>query len=136
MMNENEKSGDEILEYMRRHGVFDKDASGILAQKKKSKSRDRYRRFATHRAILDLHGLKYDEAVVRIHAAFEDCNAKGIRELLIIHGQGFHSSPQEGPVLKKLVLDMIENEFRSVVKDFRTAVPKDGGEGATVVWLR
>lgn len=132
-MNERRDGGaDEILSFLDTHGVVDKDSLEMLQRKRKnSNSRKRTSRF-----VLDLHGMKSDKAESRIRTVLQDCRNKNIRELLIIHGKGYHSDPAEGPVLKKLVRDMLEGELRNSVRDFRTALPKDGGEGATLVYLK
>jgi DNA-nicking Smr family endonuclease len=63
------------------------------------------------------------------------CRDRGIRELFVIHGHGVHSAPEEGPVLKNLVRDMLENELSDRVRDFRAGIPREGGEGVTLVYL-
>jgi DNA-nicking Smr family endonuclease len=84
---------------------------------------------------LDLHGKTSDEASRSLRMMMETCRDHGIRELLVIHGRGHHSSSDEGPVLKTLVYSMLNNELKLRVKDFRTALPREGGEGATVLFL-
>ena len=59
-----------------------------------------------------------------------------MRELLVVHGYGLHSDPNEGPVLKKLVRDMLDRELRPKYRTYRTASIRDGGEGATLVAVR
>ena len=44
--------------------------------------------------------------------------------------------PAEGGVLKKLVRECLEYRYALAVRGFKTALPKDGGEGATLVTLR
>jgi len=126
------KQINKILEYIDRHGVVDKDS---IMQRKPNVKKIRTRKRAP-RITLDLHGMKTIEAQQKVRLTFESSRNKGIREILIIHGRGFHSDPNEGPVLKKLVREMLENELRSLVCKFQTAVPRDGGEGATLVYLR
>ncbi|NLW32223.1 MAG: Smr/MutS family protein [Fibrobacter sp.] len=126
------KQINKILEYIDRHGVVDKDS---IMQRKPNVKKIRTRKRAP-RITLDLHGMKTIEAQQKVRLTFESSRNKGIREILIIHGRGFHSDPNEGPVLKKLVREMLENELRSLVLKFQTAVPRDGGEGATLVYLR
>lgn len=85
---------------------------------------------------LDLHGQTCELATLRMRSTFEACRHHGVRELLIIHGQGHHSDRQEGPVLKKLVRDMLDYEFKLRVREYRSARPREGGDGATMVSLR
>ena len=85
---------------------------------------------------LDLHGQTCEQASMRMRSTFESCLHHGVRELLIIHGQGHHSNQQEGPVLKKLVRDMLDYEFNLRVREYRSAGLREGGDGATLVLLR
>jgi len=130
-MDERESAGAEkILAYVERHGIVrkddvDRDASGPR--------HDRFRRKVGKRATLDLHGLRADEAKRRLRFAIEDCRRRGIRELLVIHGHGLHSDPQGGAVLKSLVRDLLDRDFRSMCRTWHGASKADGGEGATVV---
>ncbi len=124
----------EILRYLEEHGIQNKDAAPVKRVVKKSaivqKAGKRIR------LVIDLHGKTQEKAAIIVRNAFDACRHKGIDTLLIIHGIGYKSDPSEGPVLKKMVMAMLENELQSRVKDFKTAPSKDGGEGATVVRLR
>ena len=126
-----EKAYSELLSYIEDTTIFDKDAA---TPKKRSSKMNQKRR--KHRKTLDLHGLTKAQAIPRIRDAIDDCQRRGLKELLIIHGWGAHSDFQEGPVLKGLVHQMLQIELYLSVKDFRSALPRDGGEGATVVFLR
>ncbi len=131
MKHQNENGSDDlILSYLDKHGVMDKDA--LSGQKKANRNTSR----KLSRLVVDLHGMKSDEAAGKIRKVIAECREKGRKELLIIHGKGYHSDPVEGPVLKKLVRDMLEKELGNSVRDYRSALPKDGGEGATVVYLK
>ncbi len=122
---------DPILEYVKRHGIVDKDAMspgkpfGGSIQK----------RNAQHRWIVDLHGLTEDAAAQKLRSAIEQCSRVGKREILVIHGKGYHSDPESGPVLKRLVGIMLEGELKKFVQTYVSAPPRDGGEGATIVRL-
>jgi DNA-nicking Smr family endonuclease len=59
-----------------------------------------------------------------------------MRELLVIHGYGKHSNPNEGPVLKKLVRDLLDNDYRPKYRSYRTANSNDGGDGATLIAVK
>jgi DNA-nicking Smr family endonuclease len=61
---------------------------------------------------------------------------KGIKELLVIHGWGRHATATESGVLKKLVLDMLEYRYKLSIRGYKTALPRQGGEGATLVTLK
>ena len=132
-MTNNNQNDNEILSYIDKHGIELKDNKPSKKhQKKKSSFEKRGKRV---RKVLDLHGKYREEAESLIREAFHECKKKGVDTILIIHGAGYSSDPVQGPVLKKLVRIMLENELSNYVKDCRTAIPKDGGEGATMVRL-
>jgi len=126
-----EENRQAIFSYIEKNGIFDKDAS---APKARSTSRNICRKH-TVRVVLDLHGMKSDDAARKVRSFLTQTRKKGIREILIIHGKGNHSVNQEYPVLKTMVRDLLENELHHMVRNYRTALPKEGGEGATVVYL-
>lgn len=125
---------DDILSFLAAHGTQDKDFAGPAVQKPALGRADK-RKGGILRKTLDLHGLTSDEASLRLRLTVESCKKHGIKELLIIHGQGRHSTAAEGPVLKGLVQGMLENDLRLSVLRFRTGLPREGGEGATVAYL-
>jgi len=127
------RSADEILAHIEQYGIEQKDAS---PQNDKRISTKRNRRTKTHRMTIDLHGLHADEAQHRLRFAFERCRSTGMQELLIVHGYGRHSDPSEGPVLKKLVRDLLDYDFKPYYRDYRVAAARDGGDGATLVYMR
>lgn len=129
-----EKNKQQILNYLDQYGIFDKDFKRGSGKKKQVKS-TKIKQIKRQRRRLDLHGLKEDEAASQIRHTVYQCKENGVPELLIIHGKGWGSDPNKGPVLKTLVHAMLDNELNSVIKDWIPALPKDGGEGATVVWF-
>jgi DNA-nicking Smr family endonuclease len=124
---------DEILRYLDEHGVVDKDRDAGAKRAQKAASKGRHR---VPRQTLDLHGLNSQTAALRVRGAIERCRDHGIAELLIIHGHGLHSNPNEGPVLKDTVLNLLDRELRSQIRSYSPALPKDGGAGATLVKIR
>lgn len=120
-----------IFSYIEKNGVFDKDAS---ASNRHSTSRKICRKHSI-RVVLDLHGMKSGDAARKVRSFITQSKKRGIREILIIHGKGNHSVNQEHPVLKKMVRDLLENELHHTIRNYRAALPKEGGEGATVVYL-
>ena len=88
------------------------------------------------RVVLDLHGMKSDDAARRVRSFITQSRKKGIREILIIHGKGNHSVNQGEPVLKRMVRDLLEKELHHTIRNYRAALPREGGDGATVVYLR
>jgi DNA-nicking Smr family endonuclease len=128
-------SSEDILAFLDRHGTQNKDAFAVKtpvpAKKKIEKGKG-----GIPRMTLDLHGQTAEQASVRMRLTFESCRHHGVKELLIIHGQGHHSNLQDGPVLKKLVRDMLDCELKLQVREYRSATPREGGDGATMVSLR
>jgi DNA-nicking Smr family endonuclease len=125
---------DEILRHLAMHGTIDKDA--LQTRPMPRKKLFETRRKGSRRSTLDLHGRTAEESVRLIREAFDLCEDHAVQELLVIHGKGRHSPRGEGPVLKKLFFDMMENELALRVRELRTALPREGGEGATLVILR
>jgi DNA-nicking Smr family endonuclease len=127
---------DEILRYVERHGVQDKDAGGGPGRVRSGKPGIARSRKGSFRRTIDLHGMDSISADRALKNALADCRRRGITELLVIHGRGTHSDPSEGGVLRKLVRDNLEFRYASWVRSFGPALPREGGEGATVVRLR
>ncbi len=129
---------EEILRYVERHGVRDKDAGAPLSRKRSGKSGVTRNRKGGFRKTIDLHGMVSIDAERELTRALNDCVKRGIRELLIIHGKGTHSDPDvpDGGVLKKMVRDNLEFRFAALVRRFGPALPREGGDGATVVTVR
>jgi len=127
-------SRSEILAYLDRHVTIDKDATSARGRGRKPASTGG--RGRASRRTLDLHGMTEDRAVVALRSALQRYCEQGINELLVIHGKGWHSDIAGGPVLKRLVHAMLENELRDKVRRWQPAIPRDGGEGATLVRLR
>lgn len=76
-----------------------------------------------HREV-DLHGMDRRAAGALVREAIEACARDGVRRLRIVHGKGTGA-------LRDEVRFLLENSPR--VADFRTARPRDGGEGAVDV---
>lgn len=130
----NEDDTNRILKYLDEYGVVDKDRI-VDSHRSERKSIIKSSK-KTLRLTLDLHGMTESEATRKIRATFDGIGNRGIKEILIIHGKGYHSAPDQGPVLKKLVRSMLENELCGCVRNFSAAPVRDGGDGATLVFLR
>jgi DNA-nicking Smr family endonuclease len=126
---------EDILAFLDRYGTRDKDRAAVGEEKKPKARNIEKRKGGVLRMTLDLHGLKSEEASRRLRETIESCAEHGVRELLVIHGRGYHSNPSEGPVLKTLVSQMLENELRLSVRDWRAGLPREGGDGVTVLFL-
>jgi DNA-nicking Smr family endonuclease len=127
---------EEILQYLAQHGTVDKDAAIAIPTNAGKKNSIVHVSKRQLRRDVDLHGLTSDRATMAIRRTIQECRSSGIKQILFIHGIGLHSGPAEEPVLKNLVRTMLERELAPVVRNYKTADPKDGGDGATVAWLR
>ena len=78
-----------------------------------------------HREV-DLHGMERGPARAAVMDALEACRRDGVHRLRVVHGKGTG-------VLREEVRFLLENSL--LVADFRTAAPRDGGEGAVEVWI-
>jgi DNA-nicking Smr family endonuclease len=125
---------DKILRYIEEHGVSNKDAASSRQPKKVDTGINKTKKRGLRKTI-DLHGKNSEDAELALVKALDECRNKGIKELLIIHGWGKHSGQSEG-VLKKLVRECLEYRYALSVRSYQTALPKDGGEGATLAVLR
>lgn len=137
-MQNHKENSDLIFQYLDKYGIRDKDAVALLQKKasvKKAGSAGLIARRGVMRKRLDLHGLTIDRALPVLRQAIEDCEKKGIGELLVIHGYGLHSHPAGEGVLKKAVLDFLEERRDPRIRDYATAMSRDGGAGATLVRL-
>jgi DNA-nicking Smr family endonuclease len=86
-------------------------------------------------AEVDLHGLTRERAAAVLERTVRQAFADGQRCLLIIHGRGLGSG-DEGPVLKRMVIDALGGSLGRLVLAFASAPPASGGTGAVVVLLR
>ena len=84
---------------------------------------------------VDLHGLTAPEARRELASELQDAALEGARCVLVIHGRGLHS--ESGPVLRDGVLAWLTAPpLAARVMAFATALPRDGGPGASYVLLR
>jgi DNA-nicking Smr family endonuclease len=77
--------------------------------------------------ILDLHAFRPEETAELVSDYLDECAARGILEIRIIHGKGKGT-------LRRTVHAVLER--RSDVLRFGLAPPERGGWGATLVTLR
>jgi DNA-nicking Smr family endonuclease len=96
-------------------------------------------RAGTHaiEARLDLHGRGRQRALRDLERFVAGASARGARCLLVIHGRG-HGSDAGGPVLRPAIWEWLASEAaqRGGVMAFVSARPADGGDGATLLFLR
>ena len=88
-------------------------------------------------ARLDVHGRGRADALRALDRFVTAARARGARGLLVIHGRG-HGSDVGGPVLRPAIWEWLASPAaeRSGVMAFASARPRDGGDGATMIWLR
>jgi DNA-nicking Smr family endonuclease len=82
---------------------------------------------------LSLKGMTLKESCDRIYQTIKQSHERGVRALLIQHGQGKESKPFPG--LKKSYVNHWLREMEEVIA-FHTAQPMHGGFGATYVLLK
>ena len=120
---------DIIEEWLKKHPIIDKDKQ-VKDKKKRKTKKSRYN--AAYDKIIDLHGYNKEDAYSLIQKEIEFARVHHLRNILIIHGIGIHS--KEIPVLKDLVIKIAKSNKN--IEDFHQAPVKDGGEGATVLYLK
>ncbi|MCR5607127.1 MAG: Smr/MutS family protein [Treponema sp.] len=119
--------------WLRRYGTVDKDAvADEYNESLKMRSRE-YIRNMTPEARIDLHGLSRDEAWAKLNSFVGDCESRGLKKILIIHGKGNHSKTND-PVLSSMVKTFIEQDERLGSSGHPDRYM--GGNGATWVILR
>lgn len=130
---ENNQTINPIDYWVRRYGIYDKDADNAenaslldnLAEKRRLRA-------MRPQAEIDLHGMTLEEAYGALVTFFEDAVRREYQKILIIHGKGSHS--QNGPVLARFVQKFLETNDHAG----ETGHPKgrDGGTGSTWVILK
>jgi DNA-nicking Smr family endonuclease len=83
-------------------------------------------------ATLDLHGYRQQQAFTELGLFFQQSMASGLRFVLIIHGKGSRS--ESHAKLRPLVQQWLREQ--SNVLAFCPAQPRDGGSGASYVYLK
>ena len=119
--------------WLRRYGVIDKDALEAKTQvREKFKGRKELERMKIDDKI-DLHGQTQDEANILLERFVTDCENRGCKKILIVHGKGIHSRGAD-PVLNVLVKNFIEHDKRLGTSGHPDL--SGGGTGATWVILK
>ncbi len=83
-------------------------------------------------AMLDLHGHRQHEAIQELEAFMQSAINSRSRLVIIIHGKGFNSESEA--VLRPLVQNWLREQ--SMILAYCPAQPKDGGSGASYVYLK
>ena len=119
--------------WLRRYGVYDKDAQDAEETASLDTQVEKRRlRAMRPQAEIDLHGMTLEEAYSALVTFFDDALRREYQKILIIHGKGNHS--QNGPILARFVQKFLETHVHAG----ETGHPKgrDGGTGSTWVILK
>lgn len=131
---ENSKEINPMEMWLRRYGTIDKDK---IAEETEERNRETDRNYLLSmkpEARIDLHGLHQDEAYERLNNFIGDCQRRGYRKVMIIHGKGNHTTGTD-PVLGQLVRKFIEQDKRCGTSG-HPKTRQEGGTGATWVILK
>ena len=82
---------------------------------------------------IDLHGLRQDAAKQALQEFINECVARRLGCVRVVHGKGSRSGPG-GPVLKASVQQWLAQW--DAVLAFASTIPRHGGTGAVYVLLR
>lgn len=127
---------DWVMEDLSDYYAHPVEAESILAYHQPSTGKQQINALRTGKlcfeAKLDLHGLKPDEAKIRLSQFIARQIQNHHRWVLIVHGKGGRFG--EAPVLKNLVNHWLCQ--LSTVLAFHSAQPKHGGAGAVYVLLK
>jgi len=90
----------------------------------------------TRQAELDLHGCDAATARAHVEAFVVESHKRGLRCLRIVHGRGKRSPNGEAVLKPSLPRWLARGPARRIVLAFTSALPADGGAGASYVLLR
>lgn len=128
----------QILEHLDTYGVVDKDkdrAHEDPAQAVQKKILPRKKKPAQQMNRVDLHGMTVEQAIDAVYAAMDTARREGVKTVCLIHGRGMHSAQYEGPILKPAIRDLLQHQLQDRIASWRPAKPREGGMGATMVFL-
>jgi DNA-nicking Smr family endonuclease len=127
---EQPKKVDPIIEWMRIHGVHDKDRE----PEAETATRERWAQLmhAKPDAIIDLHGLNREAAWKTLETFFDHSRKSGFEKVLVIHGKG--NQNEGGGILKDITQRFIERCPFAGESGHSTA--RAGGTGSTWVLLK
>lgn len=136
-VEESSDTSDEILAYVERYGVYNKDSSGVAKRGQKQSDGSVYKVKRAMEKRIDLHGLTVDEAESYLRRTIDEAKAVGITQLLVVHGRGMHSRSNGGAdVIRQRVRELLSREFSHLVESYKYASGAEGGDGATRVFLK
>ncbi len=119
-------------EWLERNPVIDKDNELSEAE---------HRMYPAHLGIpnrvnaeLDLHGLTVAEALKIVQWFVQESFRKNRKVIKIIHGKGKHS--KGGAKIKTSVINWLHQYGKAYIRYIKPADRRQGGMGATIVWLK
>lgn len=130
---ENQKRINPMELWLRRYGTVDKDS---LAEQEEARTKYHSRSSLVElkpQARIDLHGLKREDAWNRLDSFVTECESKGIKKIMIVHGKGIHTHGTD-PVLGEMVRKFIEQDKRLGTSGHPDS--SAGGKGATWVIIK
>ena len=114
------------------YGVVDKDALAERDDNRKKFMARSHILSLQYDARIDLHGLTVEVAEKRLFQFVSECERRGDKKILIIHGKGIHSHGDS--VLGNMVHRFIEQDKRLGMSGHPES--SEGGSGATWVILK
>ncbi len=86
--------------------------------------------------VLDLHGMTRNEAFHKMEIVICREKIRGTKTILIITGKGHGKGEGLGILKRKVPLWLSTPKFKKLVKSWKQAEQRDGGEGAIYVYLK
>lgn len=130
---ENQKKINPMELWLRRYGTVDKDS---LAEQEEARNKYHSRSSLVEmrpEARVDLHGMTREEGWQRLESFVTECEGRGIRKIMIVHGKGLHTHGSD-PVLGEMVRKFIEQDKRLGTSGHPDYC--EGGKGAIWVILK
>lgn len=114
---------------MKKEDVIDFQKESKKIKKSKKKTAPIYSK------VLDLHGMTRDEAYQYLEVQLSIAKLQNTKCVLVITGKGHGKGEGLGILKRKVPLWLEGPKFNSLVKGYRQADQRDGGEGALYVFL-
>jgi len=86
--------------------------------------------------VLDLHGMTRNEAFHKMEIVICREKIRGTKTILIITGKGHGKGEGLGILKRKVPMWLGTPKFKKLVKGWKQAEQRDGGEGAIYVYLK
>ena len=123
----------EMVEWMKTHDISLTEKFHLENTPKREKKHKKRKSAAVPEAVLDLHGLKIEEAEKEMRSFLLSSRLSGYHIVIIIHGKGLHS-PGEAK-LKNSVRTFLDTQVNGMIVRWKAAPLNQGGSGAVIVYL-